>query len=380
MRPFSYFVLTFFIFSAFPAYAEPFKVGALLCQTGSCAEWGVAALKGAELAAEEINRAGGIKGERLELVAEDSAEDSLNASLSGYRSLRLKGVNVIIGPSWSAAGNAISPVAKKDQDVIMISPSLGVRDFNEAGPNLFNIWPHDEYGARRMAAYAQELGLTKVAIFGAEQPWSITQARVFKEEFERLGGSVVAEVVPTPDQRDLRVESTRIVSSGAEAVLFTCFAEQMGVAARQLAQLGFKGQKLSVLMYDSALSISHGALDGTHYAAYPEPSTEFQAKFFARYGEKPGTSADKGYDATWIVARALQRASSRSTQDVRQALLGTKDFSGASGSISFTPQRSVMRVPEIFSVESGRMGFSVASRSPSAQDADAMRAQLKRQP
>ena len=162
-------------------------------------------------------------------------------------------------------------------------------------------------------------------------------------------------------------------------MLFTCFAEQMGVAARQLAQLGFKGQKLSVLMYDSALSISHGALDGTHYAAYPEPSAEFQAKFFARYGEKPGTSADKGYDATWIVARALQRASSRAAQDIRQALLDTRDFAGASGTISFTPQRSVLRVPEIFSVESGRMGFSVASRSPNAQDADAMRAQLKGQ-
>lgn len=74
-------------------------------------------------------------------MVEDSAEDTVATSLSAFRKLRTAGVNMIVGPSWRPAGNAIAPVAKRHKDLLMISPSLGVRDFNEAGENLFNVWP-----------------------------------------------------------------------------------------------------------------------------------------------------------------------------------------------------------------------------------------------
>ena len=335
---------------------ERLKIGALMCQTGTCAEWGSAALKGAQLAVEEVNSAGGVLGASVELIVEDSAEDQVKESLTAYRSLRNKGVDLIVGPTWSAAGNVIAAVAKSDPSVLLVSPSIGIRDFNEAGPNLFNIWPHDEYGARRLATFAHEQGLRRIAIFATEQPWSIAQAHFFREEFERAGGTITVEVVPSPDQLDLRSEANRIVRSRPEAVVFTCFSEQMGLAAKKLKQLGFKGVQLSVLMFESAISVANGALEGVVYAALPAPSVDFTAKFKRRFGGEPGTSADKGYDGAMLVMRAAIDARSSAVDAVRIALQNTTEYSGASGKLAFNAERAVSQVPVIFTVAAGRLG------------------------
>ncbi len=51
-----------------PAPSEPLDVGALLCLTGNCSDWGTAALKGAQLAAKEINAGGGVLGRQINLI------------------------------------------------------------------------------------------------------------------------------------------------------------------------------------------------------------------------------------------------------------------------------------------------------------------------
>lgn len=356
-----------------PLQADALKIGVLLCQTGGCAEWGNAGIQGAKLAIEEINAAGGVRGMPVELFVEDSAEDNLGATISAYRSLRSRDVGYIVGPTWSPAGNALSPIAKKDPGVVMISPSLGVRDFNEAGENLFNIWPHDEYNARRLASFALEEGLRTIAIMSAQQPWSVMQTKAFREEFEARGGTIVTEESPLPESHDLRIEAARVARSGADAVLFTCFAEQMGVASAQLKKLGFTGKQLSVLMYDSAIETAHGALEGTIYAAHPPAAREFQKKFTERYGVSPGTSADKAYDAVKIIAAAASAAQGSEVTKVRDALAATNHFPGASGEITFTAVRGVRGTPELYQVQSGRMGLAYD------RDAPSMRAQLKRE-
>ena len=69
------FTYCFFLFpTKATAQDSPFKVGIMFCLTGECAEWGANSLKGIKLAAEEINTAGGIRGRRLEIVVEDTAE------------------------------------------------------------------------------------------------------------------------------------------------------------------------------------------------------------------------------------------------------------------------------------------------------------------
>jgi len=334
------------------ASAEPLKIGLLLCETGSCAEWGTAAVKGAQLAAEELNSTSNL----IELIVEDSAEDTVTRSVSAYRSLRQKGVALIIGPTWSAAGNAIAPIASKDSGVLMISPSVGVRDFNEAGENLFNVCPPDDLNSERMAAFAREQGFSRVAIFSAEQPWAVTQAKVFRKEFELRGGKIVEEFSLPPDERDMRMAATKIATSGAQAVVFTNYAEQLGMAAAQLNRVGFKGQKLSILMLQTSIDTAHGALEGAYYATYLPSRQSFRDKFKARFGADPGASADRAYDALKLIVQGAETAGGNNIAAISKALLAVKDYPGASGTITFSPDRSVVGKPLIFKVQSGKLG------------------------
>ena len=66
------------------------KIGAPLCLTGGCADWGSAALRGAQLAAREINSRGGIRGKAITLVTEDTQETLSGAhAVSAFRILQL---------------------------------------------------------------------------------------------------------------------------------------------------------------------------------------------------------------------------------------------------------------------------------------------------
>ena len=107
--------------------AENFKVGALLCLTGDCAEWGNNSLKGLQLAAEEINKTGGLLGRQIEIVAQDTREASGGGnSVSAYRQLTLdQEVNYIVGPTWTIGGLPLAPIAAQNRKIIMTSPSLG---------------------------------------------------------------------------------------------------------------------------------------------------------------------------------------------------------------------------------------------------------------
>lgn len=168
---------------------------------------------------------------------------------------------------------------------------------------------------------------------------------------------MLVEVNPLPDSLNLKTEATRVGRSGAEAVVFTGFAAQTGVAASQLRQLRFEGAFLSVLMYPTAISTANGALEGAVYADYAPPELGFQARFQEKFGEKPGTSADKGYDAVRILALAITIAGSQDVSAVRDALARTVNYNGASGRITFSPKRGVVAEPRLFQVLGGKMGI-----------------------
>lgn len=101
--------------SEIPKSKGVLDVGVLLCLTGNCADWGSAALKGAELATKELNASGGVLGHELKLHVEDTRESISGAqAVSAFQKLTaLDKFHFIIGPSWSPGALAIAPLAAK---------------------------------------------------------------------------------------------------------------------------------------------------------------------------------------------------------------------------------------------------------------------------
>lgn len=332
-----------------PAQTTPIKIGVMLCLTGDCAEWGTNGLRGAQVAAEQINLAGGVLGKQIELVVEDSHDTTPADAVSAFKKIILDGdVKYLVGPTWTVGGMPIAPIAKQHSDLILTSPSVGIRDFNETASNILNIWPHDEIATRRLAQYAREQNWKTAAIFGSQDPWVRTQSDTFKEEFEKLGGKIVSRVEPLPGSRDLRSEALQIKRSNPDVVFFSNY--QVDVFAKEMAKLQFSRPKLAILMEKDRVKAAKGTLEGTVFALYEDPPQQFKSRFQEKFGAQPGITADTSYDIIMLYAKAMRESGSTETSKTLPLLLSVKDYHGASGVFSINEKGAVNKAPVLWKV------------------------------
>jgi branched-chain amino acid transport system substrate-binding protein len=335
-------------------YAEvtPLKIGVLACLSGECAHVGTNTVRGARLAVKEINTAGGLFGREVKLIIQDTAESSGAAkAVSAYQQLALEpDLALYLGPTWTTGGMALAPMVA-NKPLIMISPSLGVADFNKAGPNLFNVWPHDSAAAFKLAEHAIQRGLRRAAVLSSQQPWESAMGHLFIDRFRELGGTIVAFEEPLPNATDLKTECTKIAAKKPDFVLLSNYTD-LPKGVRELRMRLPTTPLFAVLLDSNHIQQSGAALAGTITPGYPKPDQEFQKRFQAQYLVPPDISADTAYDAIMLYAQAI-----RSVKNLEIALLveviAKTSFQGASGLITFDAEGGVIRTPTLFKVESG---------------------------
>ena len=211
---------------------------------------------------------------------------------------------LIIGPTWTAGGLPVAPLAK-DDDLIITSPSLGVAEFNEAGDNIFNVWPHDDIATRELARYAWDNGHRTTVIFSAKAAWYHTQAIAFEDEFKSIGGTVYELIETSLEERDLKTEAAKILSLNPDFVLYTNL-DNLGIMARELRTLGYEGEQYSILMDETRVDQAQGALEGAIYVQYAPATSAFRAAYNSRFGKEPGITADTAYDAVYLYKKSYR--------------------------------------------------------------------------
>lgn len=333
--------------------SKEFPLGVGLCLTGGCAEWGISALHGIELAVDEINREGGILGRKITLVTEDTAESvSGSVAVTAFRRLLNRpDVKYIIGPSWSPAGLALIPILSMKPEVIVITPSMAVPDFARASRNLFKTVPDNATTAKNIAAYAIEKGLSKCAILSNQLKAEQYTSEAFTKEYERLGGKVVSLVETAPEETDLRTPALKLIQSNPD-VIFLANYVQVGPGARRLRELGYKGPFISILLDKTRLQEGAGALEGTIFSKYVSYSAEFDQKYRNKYGMTYGPSADSAYDTVYVLREAMLKAGTFDSTKVRE-ILPTITMKGTASTIKFDEYRTVQKPPQLFTVDKG---------------------------
>jgi len=334
---------------------DTIKVGVLACLSGGCAEWGNATKNGLLIALDKINSSGGVLNKKIELVFEDTNEaTAAMQAVTALRSLQSKyGIKFFVGPSWTPAGLALAPIVGKMNDVVMISPSLGVAEFNESAPNLFNTMMDSETATRTLAKLAFDQGWRRAGVFSSQQPWENLQGKVFSEEFNRLGGEVVLSLEPLPDTKDLRTECLKMVASKPDGV-FLANLNQEGIAAKRLRGMNYKGPFYAALIDQTRIDEAGGGLEGAISAQSPEAEPSFVSAHLSRFKTKPSGSADTAHDALIALSKAITSAESIDAVLVREALLKVQ-FDGASGKVVFDNKGGVVREPSIVKVSNNSL-------------------------
>ena len=310
------------------------EIGSILNLSGASAFQGESSQKAIDLAVKEINSSGGVLDRQIKVNYQDNQGDNPKAGISAFYNLLNEKIHLIIGPNQTPTATALIPLIK-DNEVLIVAPSVGSEKFAAADDKIFNIYPSNKFETYALAEYLYNVkGYRKIAIFGSQHEWERDQANFMKEKYEELGGVVVSMQTPWSENKDLRSESLKIKTSDPEAVVFTNYGST-AIASQRLREIGLKAPFYSVLLFQFQIDEAHGALEDTVFVATDTENKEFDDKFKNEYGIEPGFPAKQSYDAMYIIANSIKKAQSTDVNDVIKAMKEISVYSGASGELTF---------------------------------------------
>src|SRR5215204_784984 len=169
-------------------------VGEFASLTGKEAAFGNSSHKGTLLAIEDLNKAGGVLGKKLELITEDTRSTPGESATVVRKLISRNKVVAVLGEVASGRSLEGASVCQPSK-VPMISPSSTKPEVTEKGDYIFRVCFIDPFQGKVLATFAHKtLKVQNVALLvDAAAPYSVGLAINFKETFESMGGKVVLE-------------------------------------------------------------------------------------------------------------------------------------------------------------------------------------------
>ncbi len=350
---------------------EPVKLGFFMSVTGRDASFGEAALRGARLAVDDLNTAGGILGRPVELVVEDNRSLPGESATAAKKLIARDKVVALIGECASARTLEAAPVAQA-AGIPLVTPASTNPRVTAVGDCIFRVCFSDPFQGAILATYAyKNLGLRRAALLiDSTAPYSVGLSEVFSKTFTALGGEIVASQKYSGDAKDFRAQLTAIRGTKADAIFLPGYYVAAGLAAQQARELGLRATLLGGDGFEAPqlLEIGGAALEGTvystHYSAESQDpaSRRFVAAYQARHGSAPVGLAALTYDSIRLVADAAGRAGTTERTALKKALAATRDFPGITGRTSLDEHRDAVKEAAIITVRGGRCVFVTSIR------------------
>jgi branched-chain amino acid transport system substrate-binding protein len=301
----------------------------------------------AELAAEEINAAGGIGGRPLELVLRDDYTDPDSAVFIAG-DLYDSGVSAVVGHLFSGTTLAAAPVYNGGADpVAAISPSSSSPEVSSAGDHTFRVCPSDLAHGAALAQWVRErLNLERGAVLYLNDQYGRGIRQTFVEQFLRLGGRLESVDPYLGDRPEVGPYLDRMARN--RNIQFLVVAGNRGEAEEVIRQARRRGITVPILGGDGleGIEAAGGLAEGVYLTSsyFPTLTTGANRKFVNAYRRKypdagmPNQPAAATYDAIQLLAKVIERAGP-DRQAVRRTLarVGSEipAFEGVTGVVAF---------------------------------------------
>jgi branched-chain amino acid transport system substrate-binding protein len=345
--------------------AEPLKIGVIAPLTGPAAESGRYQTQGAKLAADEVNKAGGVLGRPIELVIEDDQTTNPGIVLAFSKLAGDKDIPAFIGSVRSTQVHAMAPDIQRLGKPVMIGgtdPQLT----HMGNPWLFRFRPNDTYSARVIADYGvKTLGKKKWVIVHSTDAFGANGMKNLVEALKGMGVEPALVQGYTNNSQDFTPVVLAIKQSGADVIgSYMTFETDVGIFAKQLLQLGVKNAWVGSpsIVTTTALKLAGSALSGSYAITdfnrdSSATAEEFAAKYEAAYKSTPDLFSAWPYDAVHVLALAINNANSLEPQKIRESLLSVKDYSGAEGLYNFDKNGDGLHGYNIVKNDNGKIVF-----------------------
>jgi branched-chain amino acid transport system substrate-binding protein len=244
-----------------PAAGGTLKIGMILAMTGPGAFYGQVMSRGADLAVEQVNKAGGIDGWKLELLIEDHKSGDADAAVTGARKLLDVDKVPVILTSYSAPTLAIQPLAVEKKVLLLNGGGVGSSLVNK--PTLFNTRMLSSQTAPYIVQWAvQKMGAKRVATLFWNDAAGQGVNQAIKATCAKLGCQVVAEEPHDIGAKTYSAQLARIKARRPDILALGNFGDDVGYAVNQARALAITGPIVGVEWTPNAQKIGGDAMQG----------------------------------------------------------------------------------------------------------------------
>jgi branched-chain amino acid transport system substrate-binding protein len=315
------------------------KIGAVIPLTGDVAKYGNWIREGMDLAVSELNSTDDSM--QLEVIYEDDQCDAAKATNAMTKLATIDNTLFVVGSWCSSSVLAQAPIAEKDK-VILLSEGLSPK-ISQAGPYTFRIIPTGRIYVDKIVEYLQQNKLSKIAAIYVNNDFGIGISEYLQGKLKSFSGSLVAAEAYESDAKDFKNQLLKVAAKLPE-VVFIIGYEEAGQIIKQSTELN---QHLKFLAMDTfenedILKVAGPGAEGVIYPHFfYENDTasnprlrDYQRVYMQKYKHVSEGFAAVSYDAVYLIADVLRKASG-ADRDVLRAAIANAQYNGVTGLNSF---------------------------------------------
>jgi len=310
---------------------EPIKIGISAPMTSEAASYGEGALAGAMLAVKEINDAGGINSQPLQLVVED--DKCSNEGITTFNKLvNIDKVTAIVGPVCSSAAGPGLPIAQNAGIPTIISATAP--GLTKGKDYIFRNYPPDNFQGKFAAEYIyNQLGKRKAAVIYVMNDWGQGLRDTFVADFKQLGGEIVYNEGILQEARDIKTQITKVKALNPDILYFPVYPQNGAAGLKQIKEMGLSIPVFGGDAFTAEEIRNAPGADGVIYtqAKFNNPS-DFMERAKQISGKTPNVYTPVNYDAIKMLAQIMKKVGT-DRKAIRDELAKIKYTDGIASSL-----------------------------------------------
>lgn len=332
---------------AVPAQAQDApKVGIVLPLTGDQAKFGEIEKLSFDLALEEINAAGGVKGKKLELVIEDDTGRP-EVGRSVVEKLITKDKVILIGGGYSSSVSyAVAGVCQQNQMPFLINTGAADNITTSNWDWIFRLNPPvSEYAGAIESLLKQVIQPKKAAILHENSLFGTSGAKEFEKTCKEMNVEVVLKEGYEAGGIDFKPVLVKVKERNPDIMYMVSYIMDASLLMKQAKELkltpkmfigGAAGFTLPEFKQNAGVASDRVISATLWHEILPYPGAmDYSKKFLARYKKETEYHGAEAYAAAYVIADVLKRAKSYKNTDIQEALAKT-DMMTVFGPVKFT--------------------------------------------
>ncbi|MBY0110885.1 ABC transporter substrate-binding protein [Patescibacteria group bacterium] len=332
-----------------PKSTEEVVMGATLPLSGDLAFLGEGYKNGMELALSELQDTTFT----YKIIYEDDRFDPKTGATTASKLLSVNKVDGIFS-FGSPVGNVVSPLAE-DYKIVHIN---GIASDQNVAVGRYNFvhWTPPYKESELLIQELQKRGIQSVAIIAANQPGTLAVATQVEKDISNSDVTLAGYEMYNPGETDMRTQIAKLKTTNADIYMLVSMSPELEIITHQMRELGVTAPLTSIESFE--WTTQPELFEGMWFVNAADPTTEFVAKYEARYGTAPTVGAANGYDAVMLFVKGVESAAQGvmkpTSEQVTNALHNIRDHKGAVGELSVDDDGLVVSEPVVRTIQNGK--------------------------